>query len=308
MHREQRHSSHRSWGNEIGAYSSSSLLASSTISSGTPSPLMTSRALSVPPEIIVTIIDILWSLDRSSICQCSLVHKTWLPRTRHHLFRDLRITAKSLRSLIRLIESNHHPPTFLSFPRELIIFLPSAPRYRTHEWLESENLGLISACLNEVNSIQIISSSIEKFAQPFCMDLISSGIRSENLKHLTLRNIDFPRNQVDSGQIVYAISGFPHLQTLSLQKMNAFVPREADDLGLLPSITLESLSLVDVDPRYLSLLANKCDLTTQSLHMEGSFIDRSTVSRHPIRNMIVNSIYFLCIWRAVCRGLQSEHG
>ena len=60
------------------------------------------KTMHLPPELVDEIIDYLWDNVRA-LRACCLTHRTWLPRSRYHLFRSIRfrkygIDASTLRS------------------------------------------------------------------------------------------------------------------------------------------------------------------------------------------------------------------
>jgi hypothetical protein len=67
----------------------------------------------VPPELIETIIDMLHT-DRAALATCALVCRSWLPRTRYHLFSEVTITSAAV--LTRLSSS-----TFTSAVKHLVL-------------------------------------------------------------------------------------------------------------------------------------------------------------------------------------------
>ena len=48
---------------------------------------------SLPAEVEDIILDHLYN-DRQTLASCALVHRSWLPTSRHHLWRELRLKCK----------------------------------------------------------------------------------------------------------------------------------------------------------------------------------------------------------------------
>jgi hypothetical protein len=59
----------------------------------------------VPPELIETIIDML-HMDRTALATCALVCRSWLPRTRYHLFSEVIITRRNDAVISKLLSSS----------------------------------------------------------------------------------------------------------------------------------------------------------------------------------------------------------
>ncbi|EMD39708.1 hypothetical protein CERSUDRAFT_112012 [Gelatoporia subvermispora B] len=65
-----------------------------------PEPMVTVPTL--PPELTDRILDHLEG-DRQALANCGLVCRTWLPRSRYHFFRELKLTSKNTKQLVQLL-------------------------------------------------------------------------------------------------------------------------------------------------------------------------------------------------------------
>jgi hypothetical protein len=60
----------------------------------------------LPPELTDYIIDFLHS-DRKELAKCALVHRSWIPSSRLHLFEVLYVTRRNVSTFIDLLYSNY---------------------------------------------------------------------------------------------------------------------------------------------------------------------------------------------------------
>jgi len=108
-----------------------------------------SEQMQLPQELVEDVVDCL-SDDRPALEACSLVAKTWLPRSRHHLFNRVSLNSKNAKKWCYAIRPGPDGPSNLV--RKLI--LQQTQGYR---WLETKSLDDISNHFSSFRRVEDLS-------------------------------------------------------------------------------------------------------------------------------------------------------
>ncbi|KAF8880659.1 hypothetical protein BD779DRAFT_1548254 [Infundibulicybe gibba] len=155
----------------------------------------------LPSEIIDLVIDQLEG-DRAALKFCSLVCRSWLPRTRHHLFSSLNIRTRPTPAL-DLLQSplgTIHPHV----QRLKLCIVPS-------------NTAQMVACVQEVDAGSMLSFLRMKTLSGAGLTLVDPSLQGvlltlKGLRHLKLQHFRF--KDIDSG--IRLLASLPLLESLVL--------------------------------------------------------------------------------------------
>ncbi|KAJ6605332.1 hypothetical protein DFH09DRAFT_1017893 [Mycena vulgaris] len=78
-----------------------------------------------PQELVDTIVDDA-SEDLYAMKTCGLICKSWLPRSRFHLFSRVVIDADNLPELINILDTSPLPYPLLHSPTEIVLRRPAS--------------------------------------------------------------------------------------------------------------------------------------------------------------------------------------
>ena len=105
--------------------------------------------MQLPQELVEDIVDCL-SHDRPTLEACSLVAKTWLPRSRHHLFGSVSLNSESAKKWCSAIRPGPNGPSHLV---RTLSLQQSQGRY----WLGAESLDDISDHFSSFRRVEDLS-------------------------------------------------------------------------------------------------------------------------------------------------------
>ncbi|OCH95095.1 hypothetical protein OBBRIDRAFT_642089 [Obba rivulosa] len=200
----------------------------------------------LPPEVTDRIIDFLWA-DRASLRSCALTCRSWLPASRFHLFRTLRIWSRE--AFDALIHKSCIPETaeMFRFVQHLSI------RERSGSFAHLVPHILVNKLPN-VTSIDIHDFSVWAVSPDAGFFSILS--RFKGVKALELRNVQFSTIH----EMAILLCSFPSLSRLSLHSCNLI----GDLLG--PPVHLPPLRTLSLT--HLTVDAGSMGIVTSELFLE----------------------------------------
>jgi hypothetical protein len=159
----------------------------------------------LPQELIDAIIDHLHD-DKEALASCSLVCRTWTPRTRHYLFTNFTLNGKKLKTFPRSGSAvmpfiRHFSVVDLSTAREWNKFLPLLVGFDRARSLSFSNIGIPWQAMKSKSR----SSLLRTFSAVVCLKL--NFIRTKRFS-----------------EVASIICAFPCLQTLVVRHLTCSVP------------------------------------------------------------------------------------
>ena len=179
----------------------------------------------LPQELVDRIIDEIHD-DQSALATCALVNKSWVDRSRHHLFHTLSLQITK-ESIVRFLDLCHHVPSgvkpfFLCDVRHFRFYkLPQRPLPGGEQRfsLSPELVSCLASSFPNVNTVTIdIGGPIE----PNTSSILHSVFG--RVTTLVLGNLYFP----DTSKLAFLLAGFPALELLDLHVNFSIWPHCSD--------------------------------------------------------------------------------
>lgn len=147
-----------------------------------------------PTEVFERIIDFCWGRkpwrydDHATLVACTLTCRTWYPRSRNLLYRD--ITLSTAETLYRLVEVLRTRPSNGSFILSLRIH-PQPGSKQKHSWISLVPL-LLSPMVNNLRSLNIMHTPLSMVHGTFLMAISQfKTVTSLTLAYVTVPSFDF---------------------------------------------------------------------------------------------------------------------
>ncbi|KAI0078321.1 hypothetical protein K474DRAFT_938553 [Panus rudis PR-1116 ss-1] len=187
--------------------------------------MSTNIDMTLPQEVIDYIIDFLHD-DKASLLQCSLVHRTWLDASYHHIFKELDIVVPSAESedahkITKFAEFLQAEPRMAASVRSLELVshdcMHPIPSYQNADdggrsILDIADISVILRCLPRIQSLTLCGLVIMVGNRPF-----DSQFKKE-LKQLQLLDVvtqkNAPLTPPHSSSIVNLLSLFSRVEEL----------------------------------------------------------------------------------------------
>ncbi|KAF7325554.1 hypothetical protein MKEN_00404800 [Mycena kentingensis (nom. inval.)] len=181
----------------------------------------------LPPELTDIVINEL-SDSRNNLRNLSLVARSWLPASRHHLYASLTMRGEDIASFIAHLDAPHG--TFARFLRALVI-----------SFGENGDLGLLATHLARFSCLERIRLRETVYMGHFAA--------LPSLECLELAGVYF----TEPSELTLLIRGFPKLKRLHLSRVSVWTPC-AIDIEPLPQTLLDYVELDIQDETLLSWL------------------------------------------------------
>ncbi|KAF9443191.1 hypothetical protein P691DRAFT_680026 [Macrolepiota fuliginosa MF-IS2] len=184
---------------------------------------MAASVLHLPQELVDSIIEYVGD-DRSTLCSCALVSRSWLHSSRYHLFANISLSPHIQGNIppqqlcAQLYGVLQESPAIVPYIRSLQIFDGGLPPHRTAQWISNERtLPPLLKLLTHLRQLELSASSacnvIQWKSLPFTLqNAICTLLKLPSLTYLRLHSWTFP----NLASIAAVLSSCQHLKCLSL--------------------------------------------------------------------------------------------
>lgn len=167
----------------------------------------------LPPELCDRVIDHLL-FDRHALSMCALTCRAWLPASRLHLFRHVRLQANTIPTFLSILLEN---PAIGAYVEDLMI-LAGSQGFTVPDIIQMKTLQLLKEILDRLPAVRTLK--IPVFFRISVMETLVLGALSKSLQAISFSGLFITDLQALSD----LLASFPHLQSVGFSDEVLWLP------------------------------------------------------------------------------------